>query len=289
MTSYVPCKKNDANGLIFYGCLMDQSNTKLFKSNPTLASGDIQVQVDGAAFANVSAAVVAPASSFSVKVTLSQAQINGDNILIVAHDLAGSEWCDREWLVQTSARGVDDLTFGAPAGASTAADIAAIKADTGTTLADVNTGAGALYARIGAPAGASIAADIAAAKTDTAGIKAKTDNLTISAGVVDANAKQLNGDATAAANMAKTTRAIVRCTVSGSPTTTSIPTSACAPSGGVADQFKGRIITFDADTSTPALRGQASDITANTSSATPTFTVTALTTSPSAGDTFSIT
>lgn len=54
--------------------------------------------------------------------------------------------------------------LGAPAGASHAADVAAVKSDTGTILTDVNTGAGAIYTRIGAPAGASIAADIAAVK-----------------------------------------------------------------------------------------------------------------------------
>jgi hypothetical protein len=53
--------------------------------------------------------------------------------------------------------------LGAPAGASTAADIAAIKSETDTILTDVNTGGGAIYTRLGAPAGASIAADIASA------------------------------------------------------------------------------------------------------------------------------
>lgn len=56
--------------------------------------------------------------------------------------------------------------LGAPAGASHAADVAAVKSDTGTILTDVNTGAGAIYNRIGAPVGASISADIAAVKTD---------------------------------------------------------------------------------------------------------------------------
>lgn len=106
---------------------------------------------------------------------------------------------------------------------------------------------------------------------------------------VTANTDQFNGDATGAANIAFTTRAIGRATASGTPSTTSIPTSACTPAGAAADQFKGRIITFDANTATTALRGQATDITASSNSATPTFTVTALTTAPASGDTFSIT
>lgn len=64
--------------------------------------------------------------------------------------------------------------------------------------------------------------------------------------------------------------------------------SALSPAGAAEDQFRGRIIIFDADTTTAALRGQATDITANTAAALPQFTFTALTTAPVAGDTFSI-
>lgn len=60
--------------------------------------------------------------------------------------------------------------LGAPAGASVSADMAAVKADTGTILTDVNTGAGAIYTRLGAPAGASLAADIASVKSDSSTI-----------------------------------------------------------------------------------------------------------------------
>lgn len=83
-------------------------------------------------------------------------------------------------------------------------------------------------------------------------------------------------------------RTVARATASGTPTTTSIPTSAMSPATSVADQLKGRIIIFDHDTTTAALRGQATDITASSVSATPTLTVTLLTTAPVSGDTFSI-
>jgi len=101
--------------------------------------------------------------------------------------------------------------------------------------------------------------------------------------------KRINGDATSAANLAKTTRAIARGTVTAGASTTSIPTSAMSPATAVADQLKGRIVTFDADTTTANLRSQSTDITASSASATPTLTVTALTTAPVAGDLFSIT
>lgn len=98
----------------------------------------------------------------------------------------------------------------------------------------------------------------------------------------------INADATAAANLAKSAAAIATCTASGTPTTTSIPTSACTPAGAVADQFKGRVIIFRDDTTTTALRGQATVITASSNAAAPTFTVVALTTAPASGDTFII-
>ena len=130
-------------------------------------------------------------------------------------------------------------------------------------------------------------------KTGTAG--AKTTVLILNpeeTGDIRVNPTAINDDATSAANLAKTTRAIGRGTVAGGATTTSIPTSAFAPVGTVADQFKGRIITFDADTATAALRGQSTEITASSEVGSPTmstFSVTALTTAPASGDTFSVT
>jgi hypothetical protein len=103
------------------------------------------------------------------------------------------------------------------------------------------------------------------------------------------NIVQINSDPTAASNMAKATRAICRGTVGSSASTTSIPTSAFTPAGASLDQFKGRVVTFDADTTTTALRGQATTITGSTNASTPTLTVIALSTSPVSGDTFSVT
>jgi len=137
-------------------------------------------------------------------------------------------------------------------------------------LSDAIRGVGAPTALPNAAAGAN------------GGLPALDSNLRVAS-----NLSAVNGDATAAANLAKTTRAIGRGTVGASATTTSIPTSALTPSDSVASQFKGKIITFDADTTTPALRSQSTDITATNGSGT--LTVTALTTAPASGDTFSIT
>lgn len=85
-------------------------------------------------------------------------------------------------------------------------------------------------------------------------------------------------------------RTVIRGTVgtSTTPSTTQFTPSAISPAGAAVDQFKGRIVIFDNDTATAALRGQATDITGNSSAATPLFTFTALTTAPADGDTFSI-
>lgn len=82
-------------------------------------------------------------------------------------------------------------------------------------------------------------------------------------------------------------RTVIRGTVSTGTTTTMTPSS-LSPSGAATDQFKGRIIIFDNDTSTAALRGQATDITASTNAALPQFTFSALSDAPQSGDTFSI-
>lgn len=85
-------------------------------------------------------------------------------------------------------------------------------------------------------------------------------------------------------------RVVCRGTVGNatSPSTTQFTPSALTPSGASLDQFKGRILIFDIDTSTAALRGQATNITASSNASLPLFTFSALSTAPSSGDTFSI-
>mgnify|MGYP003335494201 CR=1 FL=1 len=77
-------------------------------------------------------------------------------------------------------------------------------------------------------------------------------------------------------------------TVTSGATTTSVPTSSCSPAGGVADQFKDRVIVFTSDTTTAGLRGVAKTISASTNAAAPTFTVGTLPATPASGDTFVI-
>jgi len=109
MASYVPCKKNDANGYIFYVSLVSQANTKIFQANPTYAAGDIQVAVDDAAPGNVDAVAIDADFTKRVKITLSQAQTNGDNLTVICSDAAGAEWCDLTINIQTSAQTLDEI------------------------------------------------------------------------------------------------------------------------------------------------------------------------------------
>lgn len=133
-----------------------------------------------------------------------------------------------------------------------------------------------------------VQSDIAALDTLIDGVKAKTDQLTFGvANVLDANMVRINDNANSAANIERSTLGIVLGVADSGASSTSIPTSSLVPAAVAADQFKGRIVTFDKDTATTSLRGQSTDITANTSGGT--LTVTALTTAPQAGDTFVIT
>ena len=60
-----------------------------------LASGDVKVSIDGGALTNITTLpTVTPAAGKLVKVTLSQAEVNGDNITVVFSDAAGNEWTD---------------------------------------------------------------------------------------------------------------------------------------------------------------------------------------------------
>ena len=142
--------------------------------------------------------------------------------------------------------------------------------------------------------------------TEVGAIKAKTDNLPASpaatgdipsaASIADAVLDEALSGHTTSGSLGKAisdtdqrgSRTVIRGTVTSGASTTSIPTSAFSPAGASADQFKGRIVVFDNDTVTEALRGEATDITASTGAALPLLTFTALTTAPSSGDTFSI-
>ena len=152
----------------------------------------------------------------------------------------------------------------------------------------------------GSVAGLTVAnLDVAVSSRATASaMPTNFSSMTISAaGNVGADTVMINSSTTAASNLNKTTLAIARGTVTtGSASTASsiviVTATGFLPTGAstVTSQFVGRTMLFDANTSTVGLRGQASNITANTTGGSNPiqFTVTLLTTDPALGDTFSI-
>jgi hypothetical protein len=104
---------------------------------------------------------------------------------------------------------------------------------------------------------------------------------------MDSNLSAIGNDTTALTAFKRAVLGNVIGTVGAASSTTSIVTSSLLPAAAVIDQYKGRILIFDKDTTTANLRGQGSDITGNT--ALGVLTVTALTDAPVSGDTFTIT
>lgn len=98
---------------------------------------------------------------------------------------------------------------------------------------------------------------------------------------VVANVTQLNGSSTAALNIARSSLAIYRGSVTGSTTTTTLIDSALTQAD--TDHWKGRVLIF----TTGSLAYQATDITAFTP-ASDRLTFTALTNAPSNGDEYVI-
>jgi hypothetical protein len=111
----------------------------------------------------------------------------------------------------------------------------------------------------------------------------------VTAGIPDVNVQTIAGNSTAASNVSRANRDIVRGTCSGGSTTTAVCSSITTPATLTdVGQLIGRTIIFDSDTVSANLQGQASNITNSTTGATPTITFTTMTHAPANGDTFVI-
>jgi hypothetical protein len=182
MATYVPPKKNTA--FIFYTALVQQADTRLLKSSPTLAAGDFKVSIDGGALNNLATLpTTTPASSVMLKISLSSSEMNGDNITVVCIDAAGAEWCDKVINIQTSARQVDDLAFPATTGRSMVVDASGLVDANAVKIGP--TGAGT----------AQTARDLGASVLLSAGSGA--GQLDFTSGVVKANVVQFLGTTSA--------------------------------------------------------------------------------------------
>jgi hypothetical protein len=205
------------NGVAFvrYIQLQDMANPGSYKANPTIAAGDFKVSIDGGALANLATLpTVTPAGSTWVKISLSAAEMTGDNISVQSIDqTAPKEWADYGFPIETMAAALG--TAASQATLQTAVNAIKAKTDslafTVAGLVDANVidwkGAAApamtgdAFARLGAPAGASVSADIAASKTVVDAIKAKTDQLVFTiANKVDSSIQAAGDFAQAAAD-----------------------------------------------------------------------------------------
>ena len=127
MASQYPPVKNHASGYTFYISLVSQASTKSMQGNPTLAAGDFKIAIDDGAPANLATLPVVDADfTKRVKVVLSQAETNGDNLTIICADASGAEWCDLTINIQTVPRRFDDLAYPATSGRSMVVDAAGL-------------------------------------------------------------------------------------------------------------------------------------------------------------------
>lgn len=97
-----PVKNEDFE---FDVCLEDYANGGLFKSNPTLAAGDVKISKNNGALANLATLPsVSPASSKIVTVALSSTEMNADKVTVIFSDQTNPpEWCDYAVTILTTA------------------------------------------------------------------------------------------------------------------------------------------------------------------------------------------
>lgn len=100
---YNPPKRGE--DFIFPIALEDMSTPGSFKSTPTIAAGDFKVSKDGGAFANLTTLpTVTPASSTSVRITLSATEMTADTVMVQCIDQTSpKEWADRSITILTTA------------------------------------------------------------------------------------------------------------------------------------------------------------------------------------------
>ena len=104
----VPPKKGST--FTFTVALTQQGNTKLFKSNPTLASGDVQVSKDYGTFSNIATLPDAePDSGSAIRVQLSATEMDADVVTVLFHDAAGDEWCDQLITIHTDSATIGEI------------------------------------------------------------------------------------------------------------------------------------------------------------------------------------
>ena len=115
MASSIPPKKNTAYAFEF--SLTSQADKGLFQDNPTLATGDVKVVLDGTNLGNITSLPTAVTGNTRViTVSLAAGEMNGDRVAVIFHDAAGAEWCDETIIIETAAATLDTRLPSAAAG-----------------------------------------------------------------------------------------------------------------------------------------------------------------------------
>jgi hypothetical protein len=217
----------------------------------------------------------------------------------LAHALAGS--ADTLSIAPALATPLTSLSWievyaSAPASTATGSisdDVAAAK--TAALAAQAAAEGVATDAADAAAAAGTAATQATAAANNSSGVAAGVTNIqgrlpaSLVSGRMAVSVEAINDDTDAAQSMAKTGASIARFTVGTGSTTQRIVTSDLTPNTSSVNQWKGRVVTFDRDTVTAGLRGQSRPISANSNADPPVLTVEALSTTPTSGDTGSIT
>jgi hypothetical protein len=85
----------------YHTALFSQADTKLIKTSPTLAAGDVKVSIDGGNFTNVGTLPTQIQTTGVLVGSLTAAEMNGNVITLLFHDAAGAEWCDLLVVIET--------------------------------------------------------------------------------------------------------------------------------------------------------------------------------------------
>ena len=101
-------KKSEAYN--FYLALVDVTDSRLFVSDPTIELGDFKVSKDGGSYVNLEELpVVTPAGTISVKINLSETEMDADKVLVKAFDANDDEWNEVLVFIDVPVGNIDTL------------------------------------------------------------------------------------------------------------------------------------------------------------------------------------
>ena len=252
--------------------------------------------------ASISALIGAPAgASLSVDVRSIQSQVNS---IFFRTDPLPTDPADESLII--AATDAIMSRIGVPIGTNLVADVSSVQVGVNSlavnvgslhtrvgsaatevgsgsfAVASLHTRVSSLSALVGTPVGGTLATDVGSVQTGVRSLAAL-----IAGGRMTADVSAVNSDVNAASNLRRGALGTVVGGTTGDSTTAVLSTSGLTPAAEVADQFLGRVLTFDRDTLTTNLRGQATVVSSMTAAGV--LHVASLATAPLSGNTFAIT